>query len=152
MLQKLQDPLAAQHGFELTSFLEGQSRASGIFEDRFGKLRRRFEAAMSGVWRSDIFELTEDFLFDDGERLTRVWRLKPGDAGKFAAETEEIAAPAQGLQGEIRCELTYRMRLGKLWFKFEDVFYPASGDMLLNRARVSKFGITVGYVTVVFRR
>lgn len=152
MLQKLQDPLAAQRGFDLASFLEGESRAYGVFEDRFGKLRRRFEAAMSGVWRGEALELTEAFIFDDGERQTRVWHLRRGEAGTFSAASDGIAAPGRGRHSDIRCELSYRMRLGKLSFDFKDVFYPVSGDMLLNRARVSKFGITVGYVTAVFRR
>jgi Protein of unknown function (DUF3833) len=152
MLQKLHDPLAAQRAFDLTDFLEGQSRAYGVFEDRFGKLRRRFEVAVSGVRQGEALELTEDFVFDDGERQTRVWRLNPGKAGTFSAMTAGVAAPGQGQHADTRCELAYRMRLGKMSFDFTDAFYALSGDMVLNRARVSKFGITVGYVTIVFRR
>jgi hypothetical protein len=152
MLHKPQDPPASQRGIDLFSFLEGESHAYGIFEDRFGKVRRRFEAAMSGVWRGGTLDLTEAFLFDDGERQTRVWHLSPGEAGTFSAASEGITGPGRGQHTEIRCELSYRMRLGRLVFDFKDVFYSVSSDMLLNRARVSKFGITVGYVIAVFRR
>ena len=71
--------------FELTSFLDGKTRAWGVFEDRFGRLRRRFDVEMNGAWRGTNFVLDERFVYDDGRSEMRQWVVKPMPGGHFRA-------------------------------------------------------------------
>ena len=63
--------------FELTTFLDGRTKAWGMFEDRFGRLRRRFEVDMHGRWQEGVFLLDERFVYDDGRVEQRTWLVKP---------------------------------------------------------------------------
>ena len=60
-----------QPSLDLAEFFAGQSVAYGIFEDRFGNLRRQFRVNMIGTVDGDTLTLAEDFLYDDGERAER---------------------------------------------------------------------------------
>ena len=54
----------------LEEFFAGNSVAFGIFEDRFGNLRRQFRVNLSGKLDGKRLVLEEEFLYDDGERAT----------------------------------------------------------------------------------
>ena len=54
--------------FDVFSYFQGHSRAWGIFEDRFGTLRRQFTVDINGTVNDGVLTLTEDFLYDDGEK------------------------------------------------------------------------------------
>ena len=69
----------------LEEFFAGQSVAYGIFEDRFGNLRRQFRVNLSGDLDGNRLVLDEEFLYDDGERANRTWtidRLESADCCK----------------------------------------------------------------------
>ena len=61
--------------FVLEEFFSGNSVAFGIFEDRFGNLRRQFRVNLSGKLDGNRLVLDEEFLYDDGERASRVWTI-----------------------------------------------------------------------------
>ena len=61
---------------DLADFFAGDSVAYGIFEDRFGNLRRQFRVNMTGTVQGDTLTLVEDFLYDDGERAERTWVIR----------------------------------------------------------------------------
>ncbi|HCV89458.1 MAG TPA: DUF3833 domain-containing protein, partial [Alphaproteobacteria bacterium] len=65
-----------QPGLDLAEFFAGDSVAYGIFEDRFGNLRRQFRVNMTGTVEGDTLTLVEDFLYDDGERADRTWVIR----------------------------------------------------------------------------
>ena len=65
-----------QPQLDLAEFFRGDSIAYGIFEDRFGNLRRQFRVNMTGTVEGDILTLAEDFLYDDGERAERTWVIE----------------------------------------------------------------------------
>jgi len=50
----------------LEEFFQGETIAWGIFEDRFGNLRRQFRVNITGTVDGDTLTLDEDFLYDDG--------------------------------------------------------------------------------------
>ena len=61
---------------DLFSFFEGKTIAYGIFEDRFGNLKRQFRVNITGKVESNTLTLDEDFLYDDGEQANRIWKIK----------------------------------------------------------------------------
>ena len=65
-----------QPALDLADFFADDSVAYGIFEDRFGNLRRQFRVNMTGMVEGDTLTLVEDFLYDDGERADRTWVIR----------------------------------------------------------------------------
>ena len=61
---------------DLFSFFEGKTIAYGIFEDRFGNLKRQFRVNITGKIENNTLTLDEDFLYDDGEQANRIWKIK----------------------------------------------------------------------------
>ena len=61
---------------DLFSFFKGKTVAYGIFEDRFGNLKRQFRVNITGKIKNDTLTLDEDFLYDDGEQANRIWKIK----------------------------------------------------------------------------
>ncbi|MDP6897324.1 MAG: DUF3833 family protein, partial [Rhodospirillales bacterium] len=66
--------------FVLEEYFAGKVRASGIFEDCFGVVRRQFTVDITGTWDGRQLVLDERFHYSDGEKDQRVWAIeKTGD-------------------------------------------------------------------------
>ena len=61
--------------FKLENYFFGTTMASGIFQDRFGQVRRQFSVEISGSIEDGVLILDEKFLYDDGEVDRRIWRI-----------------------------------------------------------------------------
>ena len=59
----------------LEQYFLGKTFASGIFEDRFGNLRRQFRVNLHGIVSGNRLVLDEQFLYEDGEKAQRVFSL-----------------------------------------------------------------------------
>ena len=142
--------------FELTSFLEGPTRAWGIFEDRFGRLRRRFEVEMHGRWCDGVFLLEERFIYDTGEREERVWRVTPEAGGRFTATCPDCIGRAVGVCDESSVHMRYRFRLKmqarEVTVDFLDRIYRMGDRTAVNRATMSKWGVKLGELSLFFER
>ena len=85
--------------FDILTYFEGTTHASGIFEDRSGNTRRRFTVEMTGTAHGEMLVLEEHFLFDDGERQQRTWRFTR-DGFRFTGTCEDAAAEAHRRHAE----------------------------------------------------
>lgn len=146
----------AKPRFELTAFLSGRTVACGIFEDRFGRLRRRFDVEMNGSWRDGAFVLDERFTYDTGETETRTWLVTPLDEGRFRATSDDCVGTAEGECDEDSIRMSYRFRLKfrdrELVVTFDDRIYRMGDMIAVNRATMSKWGIRLGELSLFFRR
>ena len=70
MLKRL-DPHTDSATFDLLTFLEGETRADGVFEDRSGRLKRHFTVETGGRVDGNRLTLDESFRFGDGEEMQR---------------------------------------------------------------------------------
>lgn len=142
--------------FELTTFLEGRSFAWGVFEDRFGNVRRRFTVELTGRWQSKAFYLEERFTYEDGSRETRVWRVTPTGGGQFSATCPDCVGTALGRSDADSIRMSYRFRLKlnarEIEVDFDDRIYRIGDGLAVNRATMSKWGVTLGNVSLFFRR
>lgn len=157
MLQKVPtDRRQIRDEFLLADFFEGHSEAWGMFENTLGVVKRAFTAEIEGSWQDDVFVLEEHFQFSDGLKDHRIWRLRFQEDGRFTGECQDAVAPAEGRSFHNGCALSYRFRLpvGQrlIVVKFSDLFCLVDNRTMLNRARVSKWGLPVGQVTAAFRR
>ena len=142
--------------FELTRFLEGKTTAWGIFEDRFGRLRRKFEVEMTGAWRGNAFVLDERFVYDTGETEQRQWTVVPARDGEFTATCPDCVGSAKGRCDENSIRMSYRFRLKiggrEIVVLFSDRIYRMSAGTAVNRATMSKWGVRLGELSLFFRR
>lgn len=142
--------------FDLLSYFEGETHATGVFEGRSGILKRRFGVEMVGRPDGNSLVLAEKFLFDDGERQERTWTLTRGAGQTFTGLCEEFVSPAEGRYEEGRAYLlsSLRLKVGNrlVAMSFDDVFYEAGNGAVLNRSTVSKWGIHLGQVLILFRK
>jgi hypothetical protein len=151
------DP-SSQQGptLKIEDFFDGKVYAWGIFEDRFGNLRRQFQVEIDGDWNGERLILDERFLYSDGERDTRVWIIVPKKEGEYEGSAGDIIGTAQGYSDGNRLNWRYRMELkvgdGSWKVSFDDWMYLQPGNVLVNRANVNKWGVQLGVVTLFFVR
>ncbi len=148
-------PAGSSSDLRLERYFDGKVRATGIFQDRFGKPRRQFSVDVEGQWDGKTLTLVEDFVFDDGEIDHRTWHIRPvGEDGYEGRSSDVIGAANGAVKGNtLNWKYPFRLRLGKqtLQVQFNDWFFLLDDNVLVNRAEVSKFGIQIGQTTIVFR-
>ena len=145
---------------DLFEFFAGETIAYGIFEDRFGKLKRQFRVNINGKIDNQILTLDEDFLYDDGEQAKRIWKIeKKIDNNQkiiYEGQADDVEGKASGSISGNALNWSYDIYLNikgsDIKVHFNDWIYKQSEDLAINRAYVSKFGISIGSVTLVFLR
>ena len=142
--------------FDLLSFFEGKTFASGVFESRSGNQKRRFTVDMTGRAKGSTLELEEHFVFDNGEVQDRTWMLTRGQDQSFTGLCEDSVSEASGNFEQDRAYLTsvLQLKVGsrRVAMRFDDVFYDVGEGSVLNRSTVSKWGIRLGQVLILFRK
>ena len=140
----------------IEDYFVGQTRAWGIFEDRFGNLRRQFVVDIQGSWDGEALVLDERFRYSDGETDRRVWTIKKIDEHRYEGRADDVIGTAIGESYGNALNWRYDMDLkigeGTLRVHFNDWMFLQSSGVLVNRARVSKFGIAIGEVTLFFQK
>ena len=140
----------------LEEYFPGRTRAYGIFQDRFGKLRRRFLVEISGRMNGGTLTLVENFSYDDGDREQRTWRIKCLGEGQYEGHTDGVIGVAQGagLENTLNWSYNFALPIGaRRWkVRFNDWFFLHEDDVLFNRAEISKFGLRIGEATMVFHK
>ena len=137
-------------------FFNGKLLAQGIVKDRGGKVIHYFSASIDASWRDGIGTLDERFVFDDGERQTRVWTLKPGVDNTYVASAGDVIG-----EGEMRVAgnsvfLDYVLRVpyngDSIDLRIDDRMYLVSERVLLNESIMTKWGFEVGSIMLVIQK
>ncbi len=142
--------------FRIEEYFDGRLKAWGVFQDRFGRLRRQFEVDIYGSTSATDIRLEERFVYDDGEREERTWTIRTVGRNGYEGETEGVIGKASGEVDGNTFHWTYRFALtvGKrtISTKFDDWMFLQTNGILINRASVFKFGMLLGQATIVFDR
>ena len=140
----------------IEDYFAGQTRAWGIFEDRFGRLRRQFTVDIAGAWDGQELVLDERFEYADGERDRRIWRIKKTGDHTYEGRADDVIGTAQGQAYGNALNWRYDMDLkvgdGTLRVHFNDWMFLQPSGVLLNRASVTKLGVRIGSVTLAFMK
>lgn len=143
--------------FRLEEFFVGQTRAWGIFEDRFSNLRRQFTVDIDGTWDGETLTLVEDFVHDDGEEERRVWVIRTDGANGYVGEADSVIGEARGIArgNAVNWQYDFDLEVAGRSFKvhFNDwMLLQPDGETMINRAYVTKWGIQVGTASIFFRK
>jgi hypothetical protein len=146
----------AEPRLTIEDYFAGKTHAWGIFEDRFGTLRRQFTVDISGTWNGKELVLDERFEYRDGEKDRRVWTIRKTGDQTYEGRADDVIGMAQGeAQGNAlnwRYDMDLKVGDGTLRVHFNDWMFLQPSGVLVNRARVSKFGIEIGEVTLFFMK
>jgi hypothetical protein len=153
---KLEDYAAEKPVLDLEQYFAGQTKGWGIVQDRFGRVTRRFIVEIEGRFEGDRGELDERFVWSDGEKQRRVWRLKKVGPAQWIGEADDVVGQAQGRLSGNALQWGYTLAVpidGRtIEMQFDDWMVLVDNEVLMNRAVFSKFGIRLGEVTLSFRR
>jgi hypothetical protein len=153
---KPQDFANEQPHLILEEFFAGQTRAWGIFEDRFGDVRAQFVVDISGTWDGRELTLVEDFLYNDGRTDRRIWVIKRIDPHTYEGRAGDVIGSATGtVFGNAlnwRYDMDLKVGARTIRVHFNDWMFLQPNNVMINRARVSKWGVTVGEVTLFFSK
>lgn len=141
----------------LEEFFSGKTIASGLFEDRFGKVRTQFKADINGHWDGRTLTLEEDFLYVNGDKEQRVWAIEKVAENIYHGSTDSVVGLARGKTAGNAFNWRYDFNLevseGKVWrVRFDDWMFLQPNGVLLNKARVTRWGVTIGTVFISFSR
>jgi len=151
------DPHAGKaRGFDVASYFTGKLKAWGVVESRFGGTVRQFTVELEGRREGEDLVLDEYFLFSDGERQERHWRVRRQADGSWRGEASDVPGGAVGREDGAAFSWNYDLFLtvcGSTWrIAFRDWMFRIDDEVVLNRAFLSKWGIPVGEVTIAFRK
>ena len=141
---------------ELDRYFNGRIRAHGIFQKRGGEVVRRFTVVMDCHWEGNQGVLDEAFSYSDGSTQRRVWRLAKHADGRYTGRADDVVGEAEGQESGNAFRWNYTLRLpvdGKDYdVQFDDWMFLVDERVMLNRATMSKFGITLGEVLLSFTK
>jgi hypothetical protein len=127
-----------------------------VFTDRSGAVVKRFTVVMRCSWQGDEGVLDEDFLYSDGTKQKRIWRLKKLPDGRYTGTADDVVGTAQGQARGNAFYWTYTLSLpvdGTVYdVRFDDWMYLMTDTVMLNKATMSKLGVRLGEVTLSFTK
>jgi hypothetical protein len=141
---------------DLQRYFNGAVHAWGMFTDRSGKVVKRFTVELVGRWQGVDGVLEEDFLYSDGTKQRRVWRIRKLDEGRYAGSADDVVGEAQGQARGNALRWAYTLALpvdGRTWnVQMDDWMYLVDDRTMLNKTTMTKFGVKLGEVTIAFEK
>ena len=140
----------------LENYFNGTVDGWGMFQDRSGKVIKRFTVVMRCDWKGDTGILDEDFTYSDGVKEKRVWTIKKLPDGKYTGTAADVIGQAGGQASGNALYWSYTLSLpvdGKVYeVQLADWMYQMDDKVLINRAAMSKFGLHLGDITISFTK
>jgi hypothetical protein len=142
--------------FDLFGYFSGETRAWGMVQDYQNKQIRRFEVVIQGDVVGNTLTLNEKFVYDDGERQTRVWHIIRNEDGSYQGTAGDIIGVAHGNTAGNAFNWRYDMDVktdnGKVKLHFDDWLFRQDEKRLFNVTSLRKFGLEVAKVTLFFEK
>ncbi len=140
--------------FSLENYFEGKTEAWGMFHDRFGNLKRSFKVDITGILNDGTLTLDEKFVYDDGEKDSRVWTIEILGDNTYKGRASDVVGEAKGIASGNALNWQYRLNLkvgdGTILVDFDDWMFLQDRGILMNRAEIKKWGFVVGVVSITF--
>ena len=138
----------------IEDYLSGNVKAWGLLQNRSGKVTRQFKADLNGKWDGSKLILDELFYWNDGEKQTRKWTIKKIDDHNYQGTASDVVGIAKGFSYGPAFKFEYVLLVpvkGKnIKISFDDWIFMQDEKVAINRATMTKFGIKVAELTVMF--
>jgi hypothetical protein len=137
-------------------FFDGPMTAHGIVKNRSGKVIRYFNADIKGSWDGEYITLDEDFIFDNGEKQKRIWKIKKQPDGSYIGTAGDVIGEAIGNTSGNSMFLKYVLEVpykeSTINITIDDRMYLVDPNILINESTMTKFGIRVGQIILVIKK
>lgn len=156
--QKISQYTNEKQTLDLSEYFSGTLDAYGIFTDRSGSVKKRFTVLIQANWTvvdgKKTGVLDESFEYSDGSKQKRIWRLTEVSPGKYVGKADDVVGEALGESSGNALNWAYTLALpvdDTIYnVQFDDWMYLVNSKVMLNKAKMSKFGIELGEVTLSF--
>jgi len=140
----------------IEDYLSGDVKAWGILQNRSGKVTRQFSADLNGKWDGKHLILDETFNWSDGEIQKRQWKIIKIDEHNYEGTAGDVVGTAKGYSYGPAFKFEYVLLVpvkGKeIKITFDDWIFMQDDKVAINRATMTKFGIKVAELTVLFQK
>jgi len=140
----------------IEDYLSGNVKAWGILQNRSGKVIRQFVAELNGKWDGTQLILDETFNWSDGEVQKRKWKINKIDEHNYEGVASDVVGKAKGYSYGPTFKFEYVLLVpvkGKeMKITFDDWIFKQDDKVAINRATMTKFGIKVAELTVLFQK
>ena len=142
----------------LEEYFSGKIQAWGQFEDVFGIIRKKFTCEIICDWdkKTSTLTINENFIYDDGVKENRVWKLIKVHNNYYEGTTDNVVGIARGITCGNTFNWKYKFELSLYGIKtkvvFDDYMYLQDSSVIINKAKMKKFGIKLGTVFLFFKK
>ena len=138
----------------IEEYLSGNVKAWGILQNRSGKVTRQFSADLTGNWDGKQLILDERFVWNDGEIQKRQWKINKIDNHNYEGTAGDVVGTAKGYSYGPAFKFEYVLLVPvkgrEMKITFDDWIFMQDERVAINRATMTKFGIKVAELTVMF--
>ena len=138
----------------IEDYFLGNVKAWGVLQNRFGKVTRQFSADLNGSWDGKQLVLKEKFNWDDGEIQNREWVINKINENNYEGTAGDGVGKAIGYSYGPAFKFEYVLLVPvkgrEMKITFDDWIFKQDDKVAINRATMTKFGIKVAELTVVF--
>ena len=138
----------------IEEYLSGNVKAWGILQNRSGKVTRQFSADLDGKWDGKQLILDEKFVWNDGEIQNRQWTINKIDEHNYEGTAGDVVGTAKGFSYGPAFKFEYVLLVPvkgrEMKITFDDWSFMQDERVAINRAKMTKFGIKVAELTVMF--
>jgi len=134
-------------------YLNGSLRAYGMVKDRSGKIIKTFKGELNGSWdENGVGTLDERFVYDNGEKQTRIWTLRPTGNKTFIGTAGDIVGDAKMIAKGNTVLIDYTMTVpyndSTIDINVKDWLHLQEDGVILNHSKMKKFGFIVGELVI----
>ena len=139
---------------DMKTYFNGSLQAWGLFQNYREKVIKRFHVDMKGEWKDNKGTLDEHFTYSDGTTQRRLWNLVRIDGHTYSGTASDVIGEARGVAygNALRWQYTLALEVDNDVYhvEFDDWMYLIDENIMINRSVMSKFGVTLGEVILVF--
>lgn len=140
--------------FRPEEFFDGHVKAWGFSESRFGGISQEFEADFRGGVDGDTLTMHETLRYEDGRTKERTWTIRRVNNHRYSIHASDMVGTGTGRAYGNAVHWNYQLPVGRTgWtMHFDDRMVLRNRQTMVDRVVVSRYGITLGYGYVFFRR
>tara|TARA_Y100000590_G_scaffold153022_1_gene175730 strand:- start:372 stop:893 length:522 start_codon:yes stop_codon:yes gene_type:complete len=139
---------------KIEEYFQGNVKAWGMLQERSGEVKRQFVADMKGEFDGQNLILNETFIWNDGEKQERRWKIKKVGDNRYEGTASDVVGVAKGVSFGSAFKFEYKLLVPykdkKIKIKFDDWIFKQDEKTAINKATLTKFGFKVGELTVFF--
>lgn len=137
-------------------FLQGKLTGWGIYQGRDGQVQKRFRIDMTADWQGNTGSFVENFTFNDGTKQVRKWVLTRIDEHHYTGKSNDSVGIGKGEVWGNSMHWNYTIKTetdsGTYDLDYDYWMHMIDSKTLINRATLSKLGITLGDIAVIFHK